>query len=256
MATTTRGLRYPVGTDPVAIHTDLQNLATDVDGKLNVSLATTKGDLITHDGTTEVRLPVGTNGTLLRANASASSGIEWAKDFTTDSSTNGVIASYLATGSETSVLFNSIPSTYTNLDIVGRITFTAGTDSQNTLLKILINGTELTSWTSVLQSTAATYEEEPVTGIRFATVSNSFVPFEVGIIRIKIGNYASTTARKSVYVSLITSLSSSATGSANHSRSVSATRNNDAITSIEIRQENLLPISTLSSLTMYGDFGG
>jgi hypothetical protein len=39
---------------------------------------TTKGDLVTHNGSTTVRLPIGTDGYVLRANSSTSSGIEWA----------------------------------------------------------------------------------------------------------------------------------------------------------------------------------
>jgi hypothetical protein len=39
---------------------------------------TTKGDLVTHNGTTAVRLPIGTDGYVLKANSSTSSGIEWA----------------------------------------------------------------------------------------------------------------------------------------------------------------------------------
>lgn len=39
---------------------------------------TTKGDLVVHNGTTEVRLPSGTNGQVLTVNSSSSSGVEWA----------------------------------------------------------------------------------------------------------------------------------------------------------------------------------
>ena len=43
-----------------------------------LSPATTKGDLIAYDGTDNVRLPVGTNGYVLTADSTASSGVVWA----------------------------------------------------------------------------------------------------------------------------------------------------------------------------------
>jgi hypothetical protein len=44
----------------------------------NLSPSTTKGDLIGNDGTDNVRLPVGTNGQVLTANSSATTGLSWA----------------------------------------------------------------------------------------------------------------------------------------------------------------------------------
>jgi len=52
---------------------------TDYDsfaGKLTSPL-TTKGDLLSRDGTTHVRLPAGTNGQVLSANSATASGLEW-----------------------------------------------------------------------------------------------------------------------------------------------------------------------------------
>jgi len=41
------------------------------------TLLTTKGDVLTHNGTIEVRLPVGTNGQVIKANSAVANGIEW-----------------------------------------------------------------------------------------------------------------------------------------------------------------------------------
>lgn len=38
---------------------------------------TTKGDIIVHNGTNSVRLPVGTNGFVLSANSAQTEGVEW-----------------------------------------------------------------------------------------------------------------------------------------------------------------------------------
>ena len=260
MATTSRGLRYPIATDPVAIHTDLQNLATDVDGKLNVTIATTKGDLIAHDGTNEVRFGVGANGNLLRADSSTATGLVWGKHFVTGSSTSGLIASYDATGSDTSVIFSSIPQTYTDLEIVGRLSFTGATASTNTLVKVLINGTEISEWTMFLWSAQAVagFKSELSTGLEFATVTTQTGTLGSGIggtIKISIPGYSLTSSEKTIYAELLSS-ATGAPGSADMSYSVATTPTTDAVTSIEIRQESLFPIHTNSFINVYGDFGG
>lgn len=43
----------------------------------NLSPLTTKGDLLTHDGTDNVRLPVGSNGQALVADSSTATGLSW-----------------------------------------------------------------------------------------------------------------------------------------------------------------------------------
>jgi hypothetical protein len=43
-----------------------------------LSPSTTKGDLIGHNGTNDIRIPVGTNGFVLTADSSAASGVAWA----------------------------------------------------------------------------------------------------------------------------------------------------------------------------------
>jgi hypothetical protein len=43
-----------------------------------LSPATTKGDLIVHDGTNDIRLPVGTNNFVLTADSTQASGVKWA----------------------------------------------------------------------------------------------------------------------------------------------------------------------------------
>jgi hypothetical protein len=55
---------------------------------------TTKGDLIVHNGTLDVRLPVGTDGFFLKANSSTSEGVEWASG-----AANLTIRTIVATGS-------------------------------------------------------------------------------------------------------------------------------------------------------------
>lgn len=63
--------------------TELQYLigvTSDIQAQLNAkfeSPLTTKGDLIVHNGTVEVRLPVGTDDQILVANSATTEGVEW-----------------------------------------------------------------------------------------------------------------------------------------------------------------------------------
>ncbi|XGC80230.1 tail fiber domain-containing protein [Bdellovibrio bacteriovorus] len=51
---------------------------TTIGGAFNaLSPLTTKGDLVSNDGTNDVRLPVGTNGQVLTANSAQASGLQW-----------------------------------------------------------------------------------------------------------------------------------------------------------------------------------
>lgn len=50
----------------------------------NLSPLTTKGDVLSHNGTNNVRVPVGTNGQTLIADSSAANGIVWASNRTID----------------------------------------------------------------------------------------------------------------------------------------------------------------------------
>jgi len=252
MATTSKGLRYPTGSDAVAISTHLQNLAEDVDGMLNTTSATTKGDLTTRSATDFARLPVGANGTYLKANSSESTGLQWIKDFTTDSSINGSIASYQGNGSDTSVLFSSIPQTYDSLDVIGRFYFVSGAGGAgSTLVNILINGT-LVNFTSQLRSAGAIVT--PQSGLRFAQVrsSDTWNIQSCNTIHIKIQNYTSSAGRKVI----LASMSYWNGNNDNASYNSGFIDSQAAITSIEIRHASLYPFASDSRIEMYGSFEG
>ncbi|WP_413943124.1 beta strand repeat-containing protein [Bdellovibrio sp. HCB-162] len=95
------------------------NLATEVTGTLPIanggtgqttvtaafnglSPSTTKGDLIVHDGTNDIRLPVGTNGQVLSANSAQASGLQWITPTNgTVTNVTGTAPIVVATGSTT-----------------------------------------------------------------------------------------------------------------------------------------------------------
>ncbi|MEK2646675.1 tail fiber domain-containing protein [Bdellovibrio sp. BCCA] len=95
------------------------NLATEVTGTLPIanggtgqttataafnglSPSTTKGDLIVHDGTNDIRLPVGANGQVLSANSAQASGLQWITPTNgTVTNVTGTAPIVVATGSTT-----------------------------------------------------------------------------------------------------------------------------------------------------------
>lgn len=76
-----------IGTDVQAYDGDLATLA---------AITGSKGDIIVHNGTNWVRLPVGTNGQVLEANSAVAEGVNWALD---DSSGGGGSPNDLLDGS-------------------------------------------------------------------------------------------------------------------------------------------------------------
>jgi len=77
-----------------------------------------KGDIVTHDGTTAKSFPVGTDGQILTAQSTAPSGIVWANLNTGSTQYYKLIESKFLTAAANSVTFSSIPSTYDQLSLV------------------------------------------------------------------------------------------------------------------------------------------
>lgn len=78
---------------------------------------TTKGDILTSNGTSAVRFPVGTDGQALLYSSSATSGLSWANVGETQYYVHISSQSVSASGSIASVTFSSIPSTYQHLEM-------------------------------------------------------------------------------------------------------------------------------------------
>ena len=86
-------------------------LQTQIDAQIPDSLLTTKGDLIAATGaSTPARLAVGTNGQVLKANSSATAGVEWG-----DAAAGSITQIATGTLGTTGTTITSIPGTYKNL---------------------------------------------------------------------------------------------------------------------------------------------
>lgn len=68
-----RNLRIDTATGRLKVQATVSALVFD-----DIAPTTTKGDMIVHNGTTNVREPVGTDGFVLTANSAEASGVEWA----------------------------------------------------------------------------------------------------------------------------------------------------------------------------------
>lgn len=77
-----------------------------------------KGQIVTHDGTTAISIPVGSDGQILTAQSSTSSGLLWANVNTGETQYVTLIASTTITSATHSITFSNIPQTYDELLLV------------------------------------------------------------------------------------------------------------------------------------------
>lgn len=102
---------------------------------------TTKGDIIVHNGTTNVRLPVGGDGLYLKANSGSADGVTWSISSISNAVTSKS-ASYTITTADYLVAYNGIsgPVGFTLPTAVGNaglIFETTKTDSTNDIMSLI-----------------------------------------------------------------------------------------------------------------------
>lgn len=110
-------------------------MAVDILGDgINVSA---KGDIVGHDGTAPARIPVGSDGQILTAQSSATSGLVWATPDTSGLNQGYfAVASSVLTADTASITFSSITSGYTDLEIVGFCKTDSTTNGINALIQV------------------------------------------------------------------------------------------------------------------------
>lgn len=103
-----------------------------------------KGQIVTHNGTTAISIPVGSDGQILTAQSSTSSGLLWANVSTGSTQYVKLIASTVLTAAAHSVTFSSIPATYDELLLIMQA---KRTDSATHVISgIEINSTSTTTY--------------------------------------------------------------------------------------------------------------
>lgn len=104
---------------------------------IGISPTSTKGDILSSNGSSRSRIAVGTNGQILVARSSAASGIQH-ETISTSTPVFELIASSALTTSSASVIFSSIATTYKWLKIVGTTT-SSSTGGSEPLIRINSN---------------------------------------------------------------------------------------------------------------------
>jgi hypothetical protein len=84
-----------------------------------------KGDIVSHDGTSPISISPGTNGQILYAQSSATAGVQWQTAPTAEAQQYVLISTAVITANTATVSFTSIPSTYKHLYLRGQVQATA-----------------------------------------------------------------------------------------------------------------------------------
>lgn len=209
MATTSNGLRYPISTDTFDLAQDIKNLAEDADGVIGTLPINTKGDILTHDGTNEVRLAIGaTNGHALVADSATTTGLKYASVSATQGSLEHIADVRVTGSSSTALSVASIPGTFTDLRISLFIKFLAPTVATfDTPLIVTINGTNvqfLSSYWNLTGTFGGGNLVSETTGIQFTskilTASNTANNLAISgsVYELYIPNYSNTTRKKQI----------------------------------------------------------
>lgn len=219
MATTAKGLRYPVTTDSPALHTDLQNIASDFASNHGSVAVSAKGDILVHNGTVSTALAVGTAGQVLSADSSTATGLKWVTPSLSQSvevitSFYRTTASSTASFTSTSLSFTNIPQSYRDIELDAYYGVWSSNSSSGAH-SLLINGgtVRLARYRGTAGGTVALVTEvntifDPnassteLSSFNFGTIDPGVMQSGTRAISysIRIDNYASTAQFKNVYL--------------------------------------------------------
>jgi len=96
--------------------------------EISLNPSSVKGDIVSHDGSSRVRVPVGANGTILVSQSTSTSGIEY-KAFTGDAGQRVYLISSGSLTAATTWEISSIPQTYSDLFLIFSAVSTTGDDN-------------------------------------------------------------------------------------------------------------------------------
>jgi hypothetical protein len=116
--------------------------------EISLNPSSVKGDIVSHDGSSRVRIPVGANGTILVSQSTSTSGIEY-KSFSGDTGQRVYLISSGSLTAATTWEISNIPQNYSDLFLIFSAVSTTGDDSSaGPQISVSIN----TSSTSLLTS--------------------------------------------------------------------------------------------------------
>lgn len=169
--------------------------AFPVDLATTTTELTTKGDILSSDGTSAIRLPVGTDGQGLFYNSANSTGFSWSSVGSARNYEHISSQTITASGTISSVTFSSIASTYQNLEVRAYVNATQGS-----MLLQINSDTTSSNYYSINYTIADAFEWAYATaenGVFFrGTASTETTNFQG--FKITLPNYANTTRWKQV----------------------------------------------------------
>ena len=143
--------------------------------EISLNPTSAKGDILSFDGSSRSRIPAGSNGQILTARSSASSGIQF-ETITAATADFVLISSSILTANSATVVFSSIPSSYRSLKV---ICFASGNTTGGAIPLIRVN--------SVTSGYAFSAYERSTTAYQVNT-STSATSFQTAAYDGNIGN--------------------------------------------------------------------
>jgi hypothetical protein len=165
---------------------------------------TSKGDILSHNGTTSIRIPVGSSGFAINANSASVGGVYWTTAPVSPTVGFEAISYTTNTAAVSSVEFSGISGGYRILHFV-MVSLNTTTASANNEMYIRINGssasvykefaTRMIGTNSTSTQGTATTRIGGVLGIGYGSYSNGR-----GLVHGWINQYANTSAGKTGYI--------------------------------------------------------
>lgn len=163
------------------------------------SLLTTKGDILTHNGTTLSRVAAGTNGYALKADSTATNGASWTIAPSGSTASYVPIANSVLTANAASVSITSIPGSY---KAIGIIAISKDTVSGQRDLRIRFNDAT-TGYSYVSRAftggSGYNFQDSSATSIPIETVGGAGSN-NVGQLHMTIQQYADTVRKYGLFL--------------------------------------------------------
>lgn len=163
------------------------------------SLLTTKGDIVTHNGTTLSRVAAGTNGYALNADSTATNGVSWAIAPSGGTSAYVPIASSVITANVATVSIENIPNSYKAIGIIA-VTKDTSTGQRDIMIRF---NSSTTGYSRVQRAVSGS------TKYTFQNASQTFINCEgcggsgsnnVGQLHMTIQQYADTVQKYGLFL--------------------------------------------------------
>lgn len=225
---------------------------------------TTKGDILAHDGTSNSRIPVGSNGQVLTSQSTATSGLSWGTGPSASLSYyTKILYAELTASAVISYSITSIPSGYNSIRLIvqgkasdtgygnlyGSVQINSDTTSTNYIKQeayAFSGATKGTDEYGASLDLGPGLEGFAISGVAFGNIAGSTT--KRGTLDLTIADYAETNKYKTSYFG-IGNTSSNPYGMA---RNVGIWKSTSAVTSLKIFLNNSQTLGLGTTISLYG----